>query len=125
VRQLASERPLALVVDDPHCADGASLRFLAFLLPRLEELNAVVLLGARPAEAGQSQELLAALMVDLATEVVTMAPLTTRGVATMVTAGLGVEPEPRFAARAGRRRAARRFWSARWSNRCERSASPR
>ena len=95
---LAAERPLALVVDDAHWADGASLRFLAFLLPRLEELAAAVLLAGRPAEAGQSQELLAALTMDPATEVVTVAPLTTRGVATLVAAGLGAEPEPLFAA---------------------------
>ena len=95
---LAAERPLALVVDDAHWADGASLRFLAFLLPRLEELAIAVLLAGRPAEAGQSQELLAALTMDPATEVVTVAPLTTRGVATLVAAGLGVEPEPQFAA---------------------------
>ena len=95
---LAAERPLAVVVDDAHWADGASLRFLAFLLPRLEELAAAVLLGARPAEAGPSQELLAALTTDPATEVVTVAPLTIRAVATLVAAGLGVEPEPAFAA---------------------------
>jgi DNA-binding CsgD family transcriptional regulator len=95
---LAAERPLALVVDDAHWTDGASLRFLAFLLPRLEELHAAVLLGARPAEAGQSQGLLAALMVDPATEVVTVGPLTSRGVAQLVAAGLGVEPEPGFVA---------------------------
>ena len=95
---LAAERPLALVVDDAHWADGASLRFLAFLLPRLEELAAAVLLGARPAEAGQSHELLAALTMDPATEVVSLAPLTTSGVATLVATGLGVEPEPAFAA---------------------------
>ncbi|HEY4863928.1 MAG TPA: AAA family ATPase [Candidatus Dormibacteraeota bacterium] len=94
---LAAERPLALVVDDAHWADGASLRFLAFLLPRLDELHAAVLLGARPAEAGQSQELLAALMMDPATEVVTVAPLTTSGVARLLAADLGVEPEPEFA----------------------------
>jgi DNA-binding CsgD family transcriptional regulator len=84
------------VVDDAHWADVASLRFLAFLLPRLEELAAAVLLGARSAEAAASQELLAGLMMDPATEVVTVAPLTTRGVATLVAAGLGVEPEPEF-----------------------------
>ncbi|HZA76811.1 MAG TPA: AAA family ATPase [Acidimicrobiales bacterium] len=95
---LATERPLALVVDDAHWADAASLRFLAFLLPRLEELHAAVLLGARPAEAGASRELLAALTMDPATEVVTVGPLTPRGVATLVAAGLGVEPEPEFAA---------------------------
>jgi DNA-binding CsgD family transcriptional regulator len=95
---LAAERPLALVVDDAHWADGASLRFLAFLLPRLEELHAAVLLGARPAEAGESRELLAALTTDPATEVVEVGPLTMRGVASLVGSGLGVEPEPAFAA---------------------------
>ena len=90
--------PLVLVVDDAHWADGPSLRFLAFLLPRLEELAAAVLLGARPAEAGPSQELLARLTMDPATELVTVAPLTESGVAALVAAGLGVEAEPAFAA---------------------------
>jgi DNA-binding CsgD family transcriptional regulator len=95
---LASQHPLALVVDDAHWADGASLRFLAFLLPRLEELRLAVLLGARPAEAGEGRELLAALTMDPATEVVTVGPLTARGVGTLVAIALGVEPEPEFAA---------------------------
>jgi DNA-binding CsgD family transcriptional regulator len=94
---LTAQRPLALVVDDAHWGDSASLRFLAFLLPRLEELHAAVLLGARPAEAGDSRELLATLTMDPATEVVTVGPLTTRGVATLVAIALGVEPEPEFA----------------------------
>jgi DNA-binding CsgD family transcriptional regulator len=95
---LAAERPVALMVDDAHWADGASLRFLAFLLPRLEELGIVVLLGARPGEAGPSQELLAALTMDPATEVVTLAPLTIEAVSRLVAAGLGAEPDPAFAA---------------------------
>jgi len=94
---LTAQHPLALVVDDAHWADGASLRFLAFLLPRLEELHAAVLLGARPAEAGERRELLAALSMDPATEVVTVGPLTRKGVATLVAVALGVEPEPEFA----------------------------
>jgi hypothetical protein len=69
---------------------------LAFLLPRLEELHIAVLPGARPAEAGERRELLAALTMDPATEVVTVGPLTTNGVATLVAAGLGVDPEPEF-----------------------------
>jgi DNA-binding CsgD family transcriptional regulator len=95
---LAAQRPLALVVDDAHWADGASLRFLAFLLPRLEELHAAVLLGARPAEAGESRELLAVLTMDPATEVITVGPLTPVGVAALLTIALGLEPEPEFAA---------------------------
>src|SRR6202050_3980507 len=94
---LAAQRPLALVVDDAHWADGASLRFLAFLLPRLEELRVAVLLGARPAEVRESRELLAVLTMDPATEGITVGPLTRAGVAALVTIGLGIEPEPGFA----------------------------
>ena len=106
---LAAQHPLALVVDDAHWADSASLRFLAFLLPRLEELHAAVLLGARPAEAGESRELLAALTMDPATEVVTVGPLSPSGVATLVAVALGIEPEPAFAAACWERPAVRRF----------------
>jgi AAA ATPase domain len=95
---MAAERPLALVVDDAHWADRASLRFLAFLLPRLAELPAAVLLASRPAEAGPSQDLLAALTLDAASQVVTVRPLTTAGVAMLVAEGLGADPEPGFAA---------------------------
>jgi DNA-binding CsgD family transcriptional regulator len=94
---LAAIRPLALVVDDAQWADCASLRFLAFLLPRLEELRVIVLLGARPAEAGESQELLAILTMDPTTELVTLRPLTTDGVANLVAKGLGAEPDDNFA----------------------------
>jgi DNA-binding CsgD family transcriptional regulator/tetratricopeptide (TPR) repeat protein len=95
---LAAERPLALVVDDAQWADGASLRFLAFLLPRLEELPVAVLMAARPAEAGASEYLLAGLTMDPGTDVVSLRPLTTGGVARLVAVGLGAEPDEHFAA---------------------------
>jgi DNA-binding CsgD family transcriptional regulator len=94
---LASERPLALVVDDLHWADSASMRFLAFLLPRLEELRVAVLLAARPAEAGDSRGLLAALTVDPASEVITVGPLSIAGVSTLLAVGMNTEPESNFA----------------------------
>src|SRR2546428_118521 len=90
-RPRCSRPPVMLVVDDVHWADRASLRFLAFLPPRLEERRAMVLLAARPAEAGASRELMAAITMDPATEVVTLRPLTTGGVARLVAAGLGSE----------------------------------
>jgi len=95
---LAGQRPLALVVDDAHWADGASLRFLAFLLPRLEELHVALLLGARPAEAGDNRDLLAAVTTDPATESIILGPLTTRGVARLIALDLGTEPDDDFAA---------------------------
>ena len=120
---LATERPLALVVDDADWADGASLRFLAFLLPRLEELHIAVLLGARPAEAGERRELLGCLDHGSGD----------RGGHGKAShherrghAG-GVrprgEPEPEFVQACWKRPAVRLSWSVRWSKRCERSAS--
>src|SRR5260370_3549356 len=94
---LAAERPVALVVDDVHWPDRASLRFLAFLLPRLEELRAMVRLAARPAEAGASRELMAAITMDPATAVTTLRPLTISGGARPVAAGGGAPPPTRFA----------------------------
>ena len=91
-------RPLALLVDDIHWADVASLRFSRLPVATPGGACTRVLLGARPAETGENQGLLAALMVDPATEVVTVEPLTTLGVARLVAAGLGVEPAPEFAA---------------------------
>ena len=45
---LAAQQPLALIVDDAHWADGASLRFLAYLGGRLERLPVLLLVAARP-----------------------------------------------------------------------------
>lgn len=45
---LAERRPLALIVDDLHWADVASLRFLAYLLPRLDDLRVAVIIAMRP-----------------------------------------------------------------------------
>jgi DNA-binding CsgD family transcriptional regulator len=95
---LAAQRPVALVVDNAHWADGASLRFLAFLLPRLGELPVAVLLAVRPGEAAQNRDLLAVLALDPAFQVVTVPPLTTAGVARLVAESLGAEPESGFTA---------------------------
>ena len=49
---LAEQRPLLLAVDDAHWADAVSLDFLAFLVPRLEELPLLLVLACRPDEPG-------------------------------------------------------------------------
>ena len=55
---LAAVGPLCLVVDDAHWADAASLRYLAFLLTRLEELDVALVVATRPPEARTDAELL-------------------------------------------------------------------
>ena len=95
---LAAQRPLLLTLDDAHWADASSLRFLAFLAPRLEELPVVLLVAARPRETGSADELVGALAVDPAAEVLRIAPLSERAVARMLEAGLGAPADPAFAA---------------------------
>src|SRR6516165_3307773 len=61
VVNLAAARPLLIAVDDAHWADEPSLRWLAYLAPRLEGLAAGMLVALRQDDpAGMSAPLLAA-----------------------------------------------------------------
>jgi DNA-binding CsgD family transcriptional regulator len=60
--RLADERPLALLVDDAHWADEHSLRFLAYLEARIEEIPACAILAVRTGETAAASESLTALM---------------------------------------------------------------
>ena len=93
---LAAEDPLCVVVDDAHWADAPSLRYLAFLLPRLEELKVALVLATRPCEAGTDAELLATVTTDPSAEVIRLPPLTQAAVAQLVESRLGGAPDPVF-----------------------------
>ena len=93
---VASQRPLCLLVDDAHWADAPSLRFLAFLIPRLEELCAALVVASRPPEAGDEYDLLAAVTTDSSAEVVRLAPLTRAAVHQFLFERLEVEPDAEF-----------------------------
>ena len=60
--RLAEERPLALLVDDAHWADEHSLRFLAYLEARIEEIPACAILAVRTGEAAAAPEALTKLI---------------------------------------------------------------
>ena len=93
---LSSQRPLSLLVDDAHWADAPSLRFLTFLLPRLEELCVALIVATRPREAGADDDLLATITTDSSAEVIRLAPLTRTAVDRFLTDGIGAEPDPEF-----------------------------
>jgi hypothetical protein len=57
VANLCAQGPVVLVGDDLHWADSASLRFLAYLLLRLEGLPLVVVAAVRADEPGVDQQL--------------------------------------------------------------------
>jgi DNA-binding CsgD family transcriptional regulator len=93
---LAADGPLYIAVDDAHWADAPSLRFLAFLLPRIEELDVALVVATRPREGGTDAALLAALITDPSAEVIRLPPLTRAAVASLAEATLGEVPDPVF-----------------------------
>jgi DNA-binding CsgD family transcriptional regulator len=93
---LAAVGPLCVIVDDAHWADAASLRYLAFLLTRLEELDAALVVATRPREAGTDAELLAAVTTDPSAEVIRLPPFTRAAVAQLLESRLGGAPDPVF-----------------------------
>ena len=95
---LAESGPMLLAIDDAHWADRPSLRFLRFLLPRLEDLPLLLAVAARPAEPGAESELLAQLVSDQAAEVVRPRALSETAVGELVRAGLAPAAHDEFCA---------------------------
>jgi len=93
---LTAQGPLCMVVDDAHWADAASLRYLAFLLTRLDELDAALVVATRPREAGTDAELLATVTSDPSADLIRLPPLTSAAVARLVESRLARVPDPVF-----------------------------
>jgi DNA-binding CsgD family transcriptional regulator len=92
---LCREGPLLAVVDDAHWADVCSLRFLAYVLPRMRSLNLLLVVGVRPNEPGAELRLLDFILTDPIAEVLRLRPLTQPGSARLLAAALG-ETDPAF-----------------------------
>jgi len=86
VSNLAERDPLMLVVDDAHWADGPSLRFLAYLVRRMNGLALLLLVALRPDEPGTEEELVSALRENPSAEALRPAPLSKAAVGSLVDA---------------------------------------
>ena len=95
---LAAERPLCLEIDDLHCSDPASLRFLIYLAHRLEGLGVMIVAAARMQEPDADSRLILELAQDPAAVSVRLAPLTADAVATLVRGRLSDSAEAAFCA---------------------------
>ena len=93
---LAATGPLCVVVDDAHWADAPSLRYLSFLLTRLEELNVALVLATRPCETEADAGLLASVLTDPSADVIRLPPLTKAAVGQLVESRLAEVPDPVF-----------------------------
>lgn len=94
---LAEQQPLLLAVNDVHWSDAASLDFLGFLVPRLEELPLLLVLACRPDETG-AESSLARIATDSLARRLTPRALSPRGAAALLADELEQEPEEAFTA---------------------------
>ena len=83
VGELVRERPVALVVDDLHWADGASLRWLAHLARRLDELPALIVAAVRTGEPVEEDAVLAEMAAAPGTRVLRPTALSADAVAAL------------------------------------------
>ena len=95
---LAGRTPVALVVDDVHWCDAASIGFLDFLGRRLEGLPVLVLAGMRPNEPGAEADMLDALAAGPGVTLIRPRALTAEATAVLVRARLSDRADDAFCA---------------------------
>jgi DNA-binding CsgD family transcriptional regulator/tetratricopeptide (TPR) repeat protein len=98
VANVAARQPLLLVVDDLHWCDLASLRWLAYILPRIEGLEVAVVAGARQGEPGEAPAVRAQILSDPLTTIVRPAPLSTGAVTELIREALSTDADEAFCA---------------------------
>ncbi|MFE3492755.1 helix-turn-helix transcriptional regulator [Streptomyces sp. NPDC059175] len=93
---LAAEAPLVVVVDDVHCADMASLRFLTHLARRIEGLPVLLVLSQRTGDEATDAALLGDIAGQPLCRVLRPGPLTGHGISLMVKTVFGHEADDEF-----------------------------
>ncbi|MBV9197059.1 MAG: AAA family ATPase [Solirubrobacterales bacterium] len=93
---LAERQPLLIAVDDLHWSDLASLRWLAYLLPRVEGLPLVVLAGLRPEGPSEDQALVAQIVSDPLAAVIRPGTLSIEATAQLLRDGASADVEDAF-----------------------------
>lgn len=96
ISAITEHRPLLLLLDDIHWADRDSLRFLAFMIPRLADLPVLLLAAARP-EEWRADVSFAATASDPAARPVTPKELSPEATAAIVDASFDVPVDPALA----------------------------
>ena len=99
---VAADGPVLLSVDDLHWCDKPSLRFLAYLVRRLEDMPALIATTLRSTDPGTDPALIAEIGQDPATRSVEPGPLSGAAVTELVRARLGEDADERFAAACAR-----------------------
>jgi DNA-binding CsgD family transcriptional regulator/tetratricopeptide (TPR) repeat protein len=95
---VAALQPLLIAVDDLHWCDLPSVRWLAYLLPRMEGLSLVIVVSLRPGELGEDPGLLGQIVSDPLATVIRPAPLSTDATARLARETLSFDADDAFCA---------------------------
>jgi DNA-binding CsgD family transcriptional regulator len=95
---LAARRSLLLAVDDLHWCDLPSLRWLAYVLPRMEGLGLVIVVGLRLSEPGEEPGLVGQIVSDPLATVLRPAPLSADATTRLVRETLSPDADEAFCA---------------------------
>lgn len=93
---LAADGPVLFAIDDAQWADGASLAFMNFLAPRLEELPVALVLASRPVSDVEDHGSLARLIADPSVTVIRPRPLSADAVELWVRAAISEDADSAF-----------------------------
>src|SRR5262249_31717485 len=96
---VACQQPTLLAIDDLHWADSPSLRWLLYLMRRLEGVPLLVAAGARPPEGeGRDPTLVTELIADPQVTVIHPEPLGRASIALLARELHGLQPDGAFSA---------------------------
>lgn len=107
---LSARTPLLLAVDDAHWADAGSLRWLAYLLNRLEGLRIVIAMATRAPQSGPEGEVLTSMLTHPHARILRLMPLGEASIAALVRTALAADPDPIFTAACLRVSTGNPFW---------------
>jgi DNA-binding CsgD family transcriptional regulator/predicted negative regulator of RcsB-dependent stress response len=93
---LTGARPVLLLVDDAQWADAASLRWLVFLLHRLEGMPLALVMAVRSGEAGAEEPPLDEFVADPTVLVIRPAALSDAAIAQLIELALDEAPDDEF-----------------------------
>jgi DNA-binding CsgD family transcriptional regulator len=93
--EAAPARPVLLSVDDLHWCDPASLRYLAYLVRRLDGLSVLAVATMRP-RVGAEPSVIDEIADSPDATVLRLAPLSGDGVTTLLSAHFGADIDPEF-----------------------------
>jgi hypothetical protein len=97
VVNLSEREPVAIVIDDAHWSDVASLRLIDVLTRRIEDLALLIVVTHRPAPADPQRAVIDRLLAGGEATRMSLAPLTESASASVMARELGREPTPGFA----------------------------